>query len=310
MEVPWPKGRPTLAKLERAVRQGAMAAGRKALVSALGAWEQELSEAGARQRRVRRYLLTRVGPIRFHRWKTRKDGRYGFPLDQAMGLRPWQTCSGFVWERACRLAGSHPFRQAARLLSDLVGTPVDTHTIIGVASTGRTQEAFPRLEFVNDPDGLLGHQERAPDNELSLAFQPENPSVGAAVIRCEQRLRASTDCHDLGDAACELIRRGIREAVHPLRVLLGRKRGRMLPHDHDSKLRRMVNGGEHSGRIDQDLVGKAEASWFTYSEVDLFRCLVEGRYRLPVDRIIPVGPWRVGVNPFLSRSAKQRTRPQ
>ncbi len=126
VEVPRPKGKLSLAKLERAVHQGGHGRGQEGPGHRPGAWEQELlREAGARQRRVRRYLLTRVGPIRFHRWKTRKDGRYGFPLDQAMGLRPWQTCSGFVWERACRLAGSHPFRQAARLLSDLVGTPVD-----------------------------------------------------------------------------------------------------------------------------------------------------------------------------------------
>ena len=132
VEVPWPKGKLSLGRLERVIHRGAMAAGRKALVTALGAWEQELlPEAGARQRRVRRYLLTRVGPIRFHRWKTRKDGRYGFPLDRAMGLAAWHTCSGFVWERACRLAASFPFRTAARLLSDLVGTPVDHRRLWG-----------------------------------------------------------------------------------------------------------------------------------------------------------------------------------
>jgi hypothetical protein len=48
-----------------------------------------------------------------------------------MGLRPWQGCSNFVWERACRLATDHPFRQAARLLSDLVGTPVDHRRLWG-----------------------------------------------------------------------------------------------------------------------------------------------------------------------------------
>jgi len=132
VEVPWPKGRLSLGKLERAIHAAAMAAGRQALVEALGAWEEEiLPEAGAKQRRMSRYLLTRLGPIRFHRWKTRLDGRYGFPLDRAMGLQRWQTCSGFVWERACWLAASFPFRQAARLLSDLVGTPVDHRRLWG-----------------------------------------------------------------------------------------------------------------------------------------------------------------------------------
>jgi len=130
VEVPWPKGKTTLAKLERAVHRAAMAAGRQVLVHSLGKWEQQLlPSAGARQRRVRRYLLTRLGPIRFFRWKTRQDGRYGFPLDQAMRLHPRQTCSWFVWERACRLASSFPYRQAARLLSDLVGVATD-HRVV------------------------------------------------------------------------------------------------------------------------------------------------------------------------------------
>lgn len=125
VEVPWPK-KLTLGALERAVYRAAMRAGRRALVQAFGAWEAELLPgAGARQRRVRRYLLTRLGPVRYFRWKTKKEGRYGFPLDRVMGLRPWQTCSAWVWERATRLATGYPFRQAARLLSDLVGGAID-----------------------------------------------------------------------------------------------------------------------------------------------------------------------------------------
>ena len=132
VEVPWPKGKITFSKLECDVHRAAMAAGRKLLVQALHQWEDQLLPfAGARQRRVRRYLLTRLGPIRFHRWKTLRDHRYSFPLDRAMGLHPWQTCSGWVWERACRLAKDHPFRTAARLLSDLVGTPVDHRRLWG-----------------------------------------------------------------------------------------------------------------------------------------------------------------------------------
>lgn len=126
VELPWPKGKLTLAKLERAIHRAAMDAGRRALVKALGAWEEQLLPgSGARQRKVRRYLLTRLGPIRFFRWKTRAEGRYLFPLDRAMGLSAHQSCSGFVWERACRLAASFSYRTAARLLSDLVGVATD-----------------------------------------------------------------------------------------------------------------------------------------------------------------------------------------
>ncbi|MGH8936156.1 MAG: UPF0236 family transposase-like protein [Acidimicrobiia bacterium] len=157
VEVPWPKGRPTLAKLERTIHRTAMAAGRKALVEALGVWEQKLLPGeGARQRRVRRYLLTRLGPIRLWRWKTLKGGSYGFPLDRAMGLKGWQTCSGFVWERACRLAAAHPFRQAARLLSDLVGTPVDHRRLWGwLQKAGAVRQAeLERIRAEMFEDGL------------------------------------------------------------------------------------------------------------------------------------------------------------
>lgn len=143
VEVPWPKGKVTLSKLERAIHRAAMSAGRQALVQALRAWEAELlPAAGARQRRVRRYLLTRLGPVRFWRWKTKKDGSYGFPLDRAIGVAAWQSCSPLVWERACRLAASFPYRQAARLLSDLVGQATD-HRVLWrlVQKAGRARRA-------------------------------------------------------------------------------------------------------------------------------------------------------------------------
>jgi hypothetical protein len=143
IQVPWPKAKPTFSELERTIHRAVTSAGRQALVQALGAWERELlPTAGARQRRVRRYLLTRLGPIRIWRWKTRQDGRYGFPLDRAIGLAPWQTCSPFVWERACSLAAAHPYRTAARLLSDLVGCATD-HRVLWrlVQKAGRLRRA-------------------------------------------------------------------------------------------------------------------------------------------------------------------------
>ncbi len=159
VEVPWPK-KLTLGRLERAVHRASMAAGRKALVQALGAWEAELlPDAGARQRRVRRYLLTRLGPVRYFRWKTKASGRYGFPLDRAMGLRPHQTCSAWVWERAARLGTGYPFRQAARLLSDLVGGAID-HRVVWrlLRRAGEMRRA---------------HQERARAEMFDLGLAPE-----------------------------------------------------------------------------------------------------------------------------------------
>ena len=69
VRVPWPKDR-SLAALERAIFGALMAAGRALLLQALAAIEEQMlaDGAGARQRRRRRYLLTRFGEVRFHRW--------------------------------------------------------------------------------------------------------------------------------------------------------------------------------------------------------------------------------------------------
>ena len=42
VEMPWPKGKTSLEKLERTAHRAAMAAGRRALLHAIGAWEAEL----------------------------------------------------------------------------------------------------------------------------------------------------------------------------------------------------------------------------------------------------------------------------
>jgi len=168
VEVPWPK-KLTLGSLERAVHRAAMKAGRKALVQAFGGWEAELlPKAGARQCRVRRYLLTRLGRVRYTRWKTKKDGRYGFPLDRAMGLRSHQTCSTWVWERAARLGTGYPFRQAARLLSDLVGGAID-HRVVWrlLRRAGELRRA---------------HQEQARAEMFDLGLAPEDAAGEAPVM--------------------------------------------------------------------------------------------------------------------------------
>jgi len=65
---------------------------------------------GTRQRRRRRYLLTRFGEMRFHRWQTRTERGYGYPLDEALGLAPGDPCSAWVRQMAAWLA------QAAKAL--------------------------------------------------------------------------------------------------------------------------------------------------------------------------------------------------
>jgi hypothetical protein len=137
VEVPWPK-QPTLAALERAIFKSLQAAARELLVEAFGALEERVA-TGAKQRRRRRYLLTRFGEIRFSRWQTRTEAGYGYPLDEALGLAPGEPCSAWVRETAAWLAQAHPFRQAARLLSRMIGQPIDHRRLWGwVQASGKT----------------------------------------------------------------------------------------------------------------------------------------------------------------------------
>jgi hypothetical protein len=143
VRVPWPK-HPTLAALEKAIFSALMEAGRELLLQAFRVLEERLLEAGggARQRRRRRYLLTRFGELRFSRWQTRREGRYGYPLDEALGIPPKDPCSPWVRQAAAFLAQAYPFRQAARLLGAMIGCFVDHRRVWGWAQrSGRRLRA-------------------------------------------------------------------------------------------------------------------------------------------------------------------------
>ncbi len=132
VEVPWPK-HPSLAALEKAIFKALMAAGRELLLKAFRSIEDELLRqgVGANQRRRRRYLICRFGEIRFCRWQTRTEAGYGYPLDDALQLRPVDPCSPWVRATASWLAQAHPYRQAARLLGKMIGSPVDHRRLWG-----------------------------------------------------------------------------------------------------------------------------------------------------------------------------------
>lgn len=164
VRVPWPK-HPTLAALERAIFTALMAAGRPLLLAAFAAIEAEVlaGGGGARQRRRRRYLLTRFGELRFSRWQTKRDGRYGHPLDQALGIPDKDPCSPWVRATAAWLAQAHPFRQAARLLGKMIGCPIDHRRLWGWAQTSgrRLREHWERKRSALFEDGELPPAEGA-----------------------------------------------------------------------------------------------------------------------------------------------------
>jgi len=136
VRVPLPK-QPTMAALERAIFKSLQSAGRELLLQAFGMLEERVV-TGAKQRRRRRYLITRFGEIRFHRWQTRSEAGYGHPLDEALELKPGDPCSAWVRQTSARLAQAHPFRQAAALLSVMIGQPVDHRRLWGwVQASGK-----------------------------------------------------------------------------------------------------------------------------------------------------------------------------
>jgi len=85
-----------------------------------------------------------------------------------MGLRPHQTCSAWVWERATRLGTGYPFRQAARLLSDLLGGAID-HRVVWrlLRRAGELRRA---------------HQEQARSEMFDLGLAPEDPEGESPVM--------------------------------------------------------------------------------------------------------------------------------
>lgn len=153
LTVPLPK-QPTLAGLERALFRALMAAGRELLLQAFRACEEAVL-TGAKQRRRRRYLITRFGQIRFWRWQTRTEEGYGYPLDRALGIPAGDPCSPWVRATAAWLAQAHPYRQAARLLGKMIGTAVDHRRLWGwTQASGRAvQGRFERLRASLFDDG-------------------------------------------------------------------------------------------------------------------------------------------------------------
>ncbi len=145
---------PNLGSLERRVFKQLQAAGRELLVQALPVIEQQVI-TGARQRRRRRYLITRFGEIRFFRWQTRTEKGYGYPLDEALGIGADDPCSPWVRQTAAWLAQAHPYRQAARLLSKMIGLRIDHRTLWGWVQTSgqKVRRHFEKLRASLFDDG-------------------------------------------------------------------------------------------------------------------------------------------------------------
>ena len=97
-----------------------------------------------------------------------REGRYGHPLDEALQLPAKDPCSPHVRATAAWLAQAHPFRQAARLLSMMLGCKVDHRRLWGWAqgSGRRVLQAWEEKRSALFDDG-----------ELPVATGPSRPIV-------------------------------------------------------------------------------------------------------------------------------------
>lgn len=117
--------------IEEACLRASRAAAKEAMVRAVDRIERS---RGSRSRQARfgrrRTILTRAGYITITRGRSRNpDGSRCFPTDQRLGLAPHHEASPWVRRRGCALAAEHPYREAARLLSEEVGAQVDHRAI-------------------------------------------------------------------------------------------------------------------------------------------------------------------------------------
>lgn len=120
-----------LDELEEACLDASRRAGRIALEQACDQLEQRRGGPRRRARGTRRRtILTRLGFITLCRGRARRpDGTRFHPLDERLGLAPHHEASPWVRHRGISLACTHPYREAARLLSAEVGQSVDHRAI-------------------------------------------------------------------------------------------------------------------------------------------------------------------------------------
>lgn len=129
VEIELPEDRAvTMVELEGLVKEAVRSAAKELMAqSSVVIDEAAVAKPGlVRQRRVARWILTSFGRTKLYRTKVydKTKGRYRFPADESLGLCPNLEPTAVVAELGCRLAAKMPYRQAASLLSEIVGETV------------------------------------------------------------------------------------------------------------------------------------------------------------------------------------------
>lgn len=135
LEISIPREGLNVNRLEETMAEAFREFQKRVMIRALEEMEKEVLEEEqgrvVKKGKGNKYLCTRFGWICFSRQKVRYlgEGRYGFPLDEALGLRPHQQETDWVRKRGIELACDHPYRQAADLLAQEIGEVLSHRTL-------------------------------------------------------------------------------------------------------------------------------------------------------------------------------------
>lgn len=121
-----------IVQIEEKLMEMARKACREMLVEIMEKKEEKIfkTEKYTKKGKVSRYILSQFGQVTYYRYKAKgKDGKYGFPLDEALGIKSSSSFTPLVEKRAVRLATLLPYRQAADILSYEINSKVDHRAI-------------------------------------------------------------------------------------------------------------------------------------------------------------------------------------
>jgi hypothetical protein len=285
-----------LEDIEQACVEAGRYAAKEAMASIIERLERSRSPRARRATGGRaRTILTRCGWLTIRRGRARRpDGSRYFPLDQRLGLPAHHEASPWVRRRGCELAAEHPYREAARLLSAEVGTPVDWRAIWRWVQAEGDRRLIERVRRVN---ALFT------DGEAPPAPQgPVPPALTVAVDATGIRLRegegasvklavAFTGTEQLTESKRRLLRRHVFADIgdpdefgmalaHELERTYGAHRvpRMMLLADGEGWIKNLAEGWLPTARYQCD-------HWHVSAKVREFCGTVDRRYRRMLRRV-------------------------
>jgi len=121
-----------IVQIEEKLMEMTRKACRKMLVEIMEKKEEKIfrTEKYTKKGKVSRYILSQFGQVTYYRYKAKgEDGKYSFPLDEALGIKSSSSFTPPVEKRAVKLATLLPYRQAGDILSYEINSKVDHRAV-------------------------------------------------------------------------------------------------------------------------------------------------------------------------------------